>query len=59
MQTQCRDANQNTENAGDYTTDEGGKQESQSRIHRNAIGDEQLTQQSSGIRADCFETAAA
>ena len=59
MQTQCRDANQNTENAGDYTTDEGGKQESQSRIHRNAIGDEQLAQQSSGIRADCLETAAA
>mgnify|MGYP000128676902 FL=1 len=45
--------------AGDHAAGERRQQESQRRIHRNAVGDEQLAQQGRAVRADRFEAAAA
>ena len=59
MQTQCRNADQDAEDAGDHAAGERRQQESQRRIHRNAVGDEQLAQQGRAVRADRFEAAAA
>ena len=59
MQTQGRDADQHAEDAGDDTADEGGEQESQGRIHRDAVGDEQLAHQGRAVRANRLEAAAA
>ena len=59
MQTQRRNTDQNAENAGDHGAHENREQEASGRVHRDALGDNQLAEQGCGVGADHLKTAAA